>query len=190
MTLSVSVWLVIFGALLLANLPFVLDRPLAPWPWAQALRGWGDGMRWLFGLGFVVLLAAWSWGTLHLVGSSFGGVGDALFLFKLLISVGLAAALLSGAGWLANLRQPTASEAATHQQKPAVTAGGKPFIDRFLELLVGYVLVGMLGFAMELDLGNAFAQGWEFYAVTLALFIVLGYPGFVWRYMLQRRRHH
>jgi hypothetical protein len=188
MTLTISVWLVILGALLLANLPFVLDRPLAPWPWAQALQAWGDGSRWAFGLGFLVLLAAWSWGTLHLVGSSFGGVGDGLFIFKLLICIGLAAALLSAAGWLAALRQPAASDTAT--RKTTSVGSGKLFIDRFLELLVGYVLVGMLGFAMELDLGNAFPQGWEFYAVTLALFIVLGYPGFVWCYMLQRRRHH
>jgi len=31
-------------------------------------------------------------------------------------------------------------------------------------------------------------QGWEFFAVTGCLFIVLAYPGFVMRYM--RKRHH
>jgi hypothetical protein len=112
------------------------------------------------------------------VGGAFGGVGEALFFAKLLVSIGLVALLLYAPGWMARDRGPAAAGAA-----PA-----KSVIDRFLEVLVGYVLIGTLGFTMELDLGNAFPQRWEFYAVTLALFLVLGYPGFVWRYMLQRRR--
>ncbi len=58
---------------------------------------------------------------------------------------------------------------------------------RIVELLVLYLLV--LGFArlVESSLGNAFAQGWQFYAVTVCLFLVLGFPGFVHRYL--RRRH-
>ena len=77
--------------------------------------------------------------------------------------------------------------AARHPGSRLSGAGAKSFFDRLLEVLVGYVLVGTLGFALELNLGNAFPQRWEFYAVTLALFLVLGYPGFVWRYMLRRR---
>jgi len=58
---------------------------------------------------------------------------------------------------------------------------------RLLELLVFYALV--LGFArlIESSFGNAFGQGWQFYAVTVCLFLVLGFPGFVHRYL--RRRH-
>ncbi|WP_372686275.1 DUF2818 family protein [Castellaniella sp.] len=119
-----------------------------------------------------------------------------LFVLKLLFSGVLVAVLLWLPGAFGN--QPVAPAlpaTAAAQDTPARRvprrpdpAAAKPFVDRFLEVLVGYVLVGTLGFAFELNLGNAFAQGWEFYAVTLALFLVLGYPGFVWRYMLKRRR--
>ena len=35
---------------------------------------------------------------------------------------------------------------------------------------------------------GAFApQGWEFYAVTGALFLVLAFPGFTWRYLMKHR---
>ncbi len=34
-----------------------------------------------------------------------------------------------------------------------------------------------------MHLGNRFRQGWEFYAITLCLYVVLGYPGFVYRYL-------
>jgi len=62
----------------------------------------------------------------------------------------------------------------------------KPFWLRLLELLVYYGLVIALGFAFETALGNPFKQGWEFYAITLSLYLVLGYPGFVYRYLFKR----
>jgi len=63
----------------------------------------------------------------------------------------------------------------------------KPFWLRVIELLVLYILVGQLGFALERSEGNSFPQGWEFYAISFCLFIVLGFPGFVYRYL---RRDH
>lgn len=63
----------------------------------------------------------------------------------------------------------------------------KPFWLRLLEILVLYVLVGMLGFAFETRLGNRFSQHWEFYAITLSLYLVLAYPGFVYRYLRHKR---
>jgi len=63
----------------------------------------------------------------------------------------------------------------------------KPFWVRMVELLVFYLVVGALGFAFEAALGNRFSQTWEFYAITLCLYVVLGYPGFVYRYLFQRR---
>jgi len=63
----------------------------------------------------------------------------------------------------------------------------KPFWVRLLEVLVWYAVVGALAFAAESSLGNRFGQGWEFYAVTLSLYLVLAYPGFVYRYLLRRR---
>jgi len=208
MTLSVAVWLVIFSALVMANLPFALDRPLAAWGWAGP-RGTGPGLRWLRCLVFLAGVALWSYGTLALVGGAFAGGGGAagLFLVKLLVSVAVMAAWLywpglpgrAGASGTGSSDAPTVAaqpQSAEPPAQPAPLAGRrlaapvKPFIDRFLEVLVSYVLVGTLGNALELNLGNAFTQGWEFYAVTLALFLVLAYPGFVWRYMLKARRHH
>ncbi|OZI74064.1 DUF2818 family protein [Bordetella genomosp. 12] len=65
---------------------------------------------------------------------------------------------------------------------------GKPVALRLLELLVYYLIVGLAGQAFESALGNPFAQTWEFYAITLSLYVVLAFPGFVYRYLYQRRR--
>jgi hypothetical protein len=62
----------------------------------------------------------------------------------------------------------------------------KPFWLRMVELLVFYLLVGAVGYAFESALGNPFSQEWQFYAIALCLFLVLGYPGFVIRYLLRR----
>jgi len=63
----------------------------------------------------------------------------------------------------------------------------KPFWLRLLELLVLYAVVIAIGFAFESRLGNRFAQTWEFYAITLAVFLVCAYPGFVWRYLMRHK---
>lgn len=62
----------------------------------------------------------------------------------------------------------------------------KAFWLRALELLVLYFVVGALGIAFERLIGNVFTQRWEFYAITLSLFIVMAFPGFVFRYLLRR----
>ncbi|MGA0584983.1 MAG: DUF2818 domain-containing protein, partial [Castellaniella sp.] len=62
MSLTAAAWIVILCALVMANLPFLLERRLAPWPWGQA----GDTLpglaRWGLGLAFLAALALWSWG--------------------------------------------------------------------------------------------------------------------------------
>ena len=63
----------------------------------------------------------------------------------------------------------------------------KSFFARLLELLVLYFIVGALAYALESGIGNVFAQGWEFYAITGCLFVVLAFPGFVLRYLRKRR---
>jgi len=63
----------------------------------------------------------------------------------------------------------------------------KPFAHRLLELLALYALLGTLGVALEANLGSVFPQGWEFYAVTFSLFLVMAYPGFVVCYLFKRR---
>lgn len=63
----------------------------------------------------------------------------------------------------------------------------KPFWLRLIELIVLYFLVGAVAYMLEARIGGVFKQGWEFYAVTGCLFLVLAFPGFVYRYL--RRRH-
>lgn len=66
-------------------------------------------------------------------------------------------------------------------------AGVKPLWMRLLELIALYFIVGAIARLLESNIGGSFAQGWEFYAVTIPLFLVLAFPGFVLRYL---RRHH
>ncbi|KQP22507.1 DUF2818 family protein [Pseudorhodoferax sp. Leaf267] len=58
---------------------------------------------------------------------------------------------------------------------------------RLLELVLYYFLVGGLGLLLERNLGRIAPQGWEFYAITAALFVTLAFPGFVWRYLVKHR---
>ncbi|HEU4853111.1 MAG TPA: DUF2818 family protein [Telluria sp.] len=63
----------------------------------------------------------------------------------------------------------------------------KPLWTRLLELVVLYFVVGLVARLLESRIGGAFDQRWEFYAITVPLFLVLAFPGFVLRYL---RRHH
>ncbi len=64
----------------------------------------------------------------------------------------------------------------------------KPLALRLAELLLCYVVAGGVGRLFEARQGMVAAQGWEFYAVTGAFFLVLAFPGFVWRYLLKRKK--
>jgi hypothetical protein len=63
----------------------------------------------------------------------------------------------------------------------------KRFPVRLLELIVLYFLVGLVARLLESRIGSVFTQGWEFYAVTGCMFLVLAFPGFVLRYLRKRR---
>ena len=98
----------------------------------------------------------------------------------------------SHASWLiiiialitANL--PWISERVFFVGKPA--GGEKSAWLRWLEWLVLYFVAGAMTLGMEKKLnGEIYAQDWEFYAVTLCLFLVFALPGFIYRYDL---RHH
>ncbi|HYD63783.1 MAG TPA: DUF2818 family protein [Noviherbaspirillum sp.] len=58
---------------------------------------------------------------------------------------------------------------------------------RLLELVVLYFLLRGIAYLLEARMGNVFPQRWEFYAITACLFLVLAFPGFVFRYL--RKRH-
>lgn len=59
---------------------------------------------------------------------------------------------------------------------------------RLLELVAMYLVVGGIGLLLEQRLGQIAPQGWEFYAVTGAMFITFAFPGFVWRYLVKHRQ--
>jgi len=64
--------------------------------------------------------------------------------------------------------------------------GTKPAVARLAELVLLYFVAGGLGLLLEQRAGQIAPQGWEFYAVTGAVFVTLAFPGFVWRYLLRR----
>ena len=65
-------------------------------------------------------------------------------------------------------------------------SGEKTAWQRLFEWLLLYFLVGGLAFGLEHKaMGQLHAQGWEFYAVTLCLFLVFALPGFLYRYDLK-----
>lgn len=58
---------------------------------------------------------------------------------------------------------------------------------RLLELALMAVLTFGVGALLESRIGQRHPQGWEFYAAGACLFITLGFPGFVWRYLRRGR---
>ena len=62
----------------------------------------------------------------------------------------------------------------------------KPLWLRLLEMMGFYGMVGAIAYLLEARIGNVFTQKWEFYAITVCLFIVLAFPGFVFHYLLKR----
>ena len=64
---------------------------------------------------------------------------------------------------------------------------GKPLGLRAAELVVMYFVAGAVGLLLENHAGQIAPQGWEFYAVTGALFITFAFPGFIWRYLWKHK---
>ncbi len=64
--------------------------------------------------------------------------------------------------------------------------GGKNLAVRLAELVLMYFVVGGIGLALEQHAGQIAPQGWEFYAITGAVFLTLAFPGFIWRYLFKR----
>jgi hypothetical protein len=69
-------------------------------------------------------------------------------------------------------------------------ARGKNLAVRLAELVLLYFLVGGIGLLLEQRAGQVAPQGWEFYAVTGALFLTFAFPGFVYRYLYKPRQSH
>jgi hypothetical protein len=65
--------------------------------------------------------------------------------------------------------------------------GRKTLKIRFAELGMMYFATGGLGLLLEKRAGQIAPQSWEFYAITLTLFITFAFPGFVFRYLLKHK---
>lgn len=171
---SLAIWLVIGLALAGANLPFVTERPLLMLPWTATPAPRAAWLGWAESLAYFIALVAVALAVRELVAGALlsGGTGDALlFMARLLGGLAALVLVLAYPGWRARgPRQP------------------RSLFTRLLEVLACYGLLGVLAFALEANLGSTHPQTWEFYAITLSLFLVLGYPGFVYRYLLGRRR--
>lgn len=63
----------------------------------------------------------------------------------------------------------------------------KGFGLQLLEWLVLYFVMGAFGLMLENNAGQIYAQGWQFYAVTLALFATFAFPGFVYSHLLRHQ---
>jgi hypothetical protein len=56
----------------------------------------------------------------------------------------------------------------------------------FLELLIFYFIFLGVGLALEANVSRVQTQAWQFFAITFLMFLVLAYPGFVWRYLRRK----
>ena len=63
-------------------------------------------------------------------------------------------------------------------QRPA-----KTLTWRLVELLIFYLVFLGIGLGLEANVSRLQTQLWQFYAITFLMFLVLAYPGFVWRYL-------
>lgn len=171
MSQQLAIWVLIVLSLIGANSPFFIERPLLFLPWQQ--KGETARPSSLRVITFVVYMA-----ILILVGWFMHQQFSQLFFSSALqllaaglLCIAVAACLFALPAW-AQAKQPIE----------------KSFFARLLELTAIYVFVGIVGVGFEASIGNVFPQGWEFYAITYSLFLILGYPGFVIRYLLKRRR--
>jgi Protein of unknown function (DUF2818) len=98
---------------------------------------------------------------------------------------------VSIASWLVIAIAIAAANLPFFNDKIFALVGGKwphkPLFVRLLEMVALYLVVGAIGFALEGQIGNRFPQTWEFYAISGCMFLVLGFPGFIVRYL--RKRH-
>ena len=56
-----------------------------------------------------------------------------------------------------------------------------------LELVVFYFVLGLLArHAEKATMGQVSPQKWEFYAITACMFLVLAFPGFIYRFFWKK----
>lgn len=171
MSQNVAIWVLILLSLIGANCPLFIERPLLFLPWQQKGEPQRPALlRYMLFVAYTGCLLALGW-FMHRV------LSQTLFvspLHLLLISAACVLVVIVALAIPAWMQRQFVIE--------------KSFFARLLELTAIYLFVGLLGVGFESSLGNVFPQGWEFYAITYSLFVILAYPGFVMRYLLKRRR--
>jgi len=56
-----------------------------------------------------------------------------------------------------------------------------------LELVTLYFIIGLIiRYAEHTKMGQVATQKWEFYAITACLFLVLAFPGFIYRFFWKK----
>ncbi|WP_293765578.1 DUF2818 family protein [uncultured Aquitalea sp.] len=65
----------------------------------------------------------------------------------------------------------------------------KHFGWQLLELAALFLLVGLFARFLEGREMPVQSQNWQFYVTTVALFLVFGFPGFVYRYFWRKPAH-
>jgi len=175
-----AVLMVIILAMIAANMPFLVERPLLVLPWSrQGVHARSLWSRWTVAVLLLAALAGVAWFAQEWIGQAVVGGGAQIpaFALRVALVIGVAAALLAAPGWYLG---------PYGWQHPGPYLSVKPFVHRLLELLVLYALVGSLGFAFEASLGSVFEQRWEFYAVSFSLFLIMTAPGYVACCLLKR----
>ncbi len=68
----------------------------------------------------------------------------------------------------------------------AIKSGKKSVWLSLVEWFILYLLIGLIALGLEKKFtSDIYAQGWEFYASTLCLFLVFALPGFIYRFELK-----
>jgi hypothetical protein len=62
----------------------------------------------------------------------------------------------------------------------------KSVLVNFIEWFFYFAMTGLLAYLLEKkSMGHVASQGWEFYTITLFMFIIFAFPGFIYRYNLK-----
>lgn len=62
----------------------------------------------------------------------------------------------------------------------------KPLWLRLLEMVVLYIVLSGLAYFIEKYIGNIAEKNWQLYLITICLFFVFAFPGFVYQYLLRK----
>ncbi|HBP30871.1 DUF2818 family protein [Advenella sp. FME57] len=159
-----SIWIFIALAFVFAIAPFLTERAFVFTLWSQA----GEGQKpfWFYPLRALLSYAALGAGC-WLLGTQ---AGNLPYMLAGVLLLGLS---LYVPGTVVTPHVPV-----------------KHVSTRLLEVLVGYFVVGAIGFAIEANYANPSVKNWEFYAIAACLYVVLAYPGFVWRHLMKHPGRH